>query len=76
MAIGTRSHGEEEEINPDPGRRLNCENLDHLDPARAGLWSLFFAIGHEKWVSYLYRTAQPLILAVFLPWGGSQELVV
>jgi len=21
--------------------------------------------------SYLYRTAQPLILAAFLPWGGS-----
>jgi len=25
---------------------------------------------------YSHRTAQPLILAVFLPWGGSQELVV
>ena len=30
----------------------------------------------KKWVSTLYRTAQPFILAAFLPWGGSQELVV
>ncbi len=31
---------------------------------------------NKKWVSTLYRTAQPFILAAFLPWGGSQELVV
>jgi hypothetical protein len=30
----------------------------------------------KKWVSYLYRTAQPSTLAVFLPWGIKQELVV
>jgi len=27
--------------------------------------------GHKKRVSYLYRTAQPLILATFRSWGGS-----
>jgi hypothetical protein len=31
---------------------------------------------HKKWVSYLHRTAQPLILAAFRPWGDSRELVV
>jgi Protein of unknown function (DUF4199) len=27
--------------------------------------------GHKKWVSYLYRTAQPFTLATFLSWGSS-----
>lgn len=26
---------------------------------------------NKKWVSTLHRTAQPFILAAFLPWGGS-----
>jgi hypothetical protein len=26
---------------------------------------------HKKWVSYLYRTAQPFTLATFLSWGSS-----
>jgi len=26
---------------------------------------------NKKMASYLYRTAQPPILAAFLPWGGS-----
>jgi len=26
---------------------------------------------HKKWVSYLYRTAQPLTLATFQFWGSS-----
>ncbi len=30
----------------------------------------------KKWVSYLYRTAQPSTLAAFPPWGSQQELVV
>ena len=27
--------------------------------------------GNKKWVSYLYRTAQPFTLATFLSWGSS-----
>ncbi len=27
--------------------------------------------GNKKWVSYLYRTAQPLTLASFRTWGNS-----
>jgi len=30
----------------------------------------------KKWVSYLYRTAQPFTLAFFRTWGIQQELVV
>ena len=33
-------------------------------------------VNKKEGASYLYRTAQPLILATFLSWGGSQELVV
>lgn len=41
------------------------------------LQSLLKKIKREKkGVSLLYRTAQPLILAPFPAWGGSQELVV
>jgi len=43
--------------------------------------TLLFAINknltqNNKRVSLLYRTAQLLILAAFLPWGDSKELVV
>lgn len=31
---------------------------------------------NKKWVSYLYRTAQPFTLAFFRTWGIQQELVV
>lgn len=31
---------------------------------------------HKKWVSSLYRTAQPNTLALFPTWGSQWELVV
>jgi len=34
------------------------------------------SLGQKKWVSYLYRTAQPFTLAMFPSWGIQQELVV
>ena len=30
-----------------------------------------FSTGNKKWVSYLYRTAQPPTLASFRTWGSS-----
>jgi len=34
-------------------------------------FSLSESLLHKKWVSYLYRTAQPFTLATFQFWGSS-----
>lgn len=39
--------------------------------ARRQYCSFDYRNRRKKMASYLYRTAQPLILAAFLPWGGS-----